>query len=58
LPIKDSTVLQNSEQFTLAVVARPLAAQKALIAAQALVLGGVVEGGIITKSVSVRFFYI
>lgn len=53
LPIKDANVLHNSELFTVAVVDAALAAQKALIAAQALGLGGVVVGGIRTDIGSV-----
>jgi len=46
LPIKDKNVLHNHELFTVAVADAALAAQKALIAAQALGLGGVVVGGV------------
>lgn len=46
LPIRDANVLHNTELFTVAVADAALAAQKALIAAQALGLGGVVVGGV------------
>lgn len=42
----DHDVLGNTELFTVSVIDAALAAQKALIAAQALGLGGVIVGGI------------
>lgn len=42
----DPDVLGNTELFTVSVIDAALAAQKALIAAQALGLGGVIVGGI------------
>ena len=42
----DSNVLHNTELYTVSVIDAALAAQKALIAAQALELGGVVVGGV------------
>ena len=43
---EDANVLHNTELYTVGVVDAALAAQKALIAAQALGLGGVVVGGV------------
>ncbi len=45
-PPEDGSVLHNAELFTVAVSDAALAAQKALIAAQACGLGGVVVGGV------------
>lgn len=42
----DTNILSNTESYTVAVVDASLAAQKALIAAQSMGLGGVVIGGI------------
>lgn len=42
----DPTILSNTESYTVAVIDASLAAQKALIAAQSMGLGGVVIGGI------------
>ena len=42
----DPNVLHNTELYTVSVIDAALAAQKALIAAQALGLGGVVVGGV------------
>lgn len=43
---EDKNVLHNTELYTVSVIDAALAAQKALIAAQALGLGGVVVGGV------------
>ena len=43
---EDANVLHNTELYTVSVIDAALAAQKALIAAQALGLGGVVVGGV------------
>lgn len=42
----DENILSNTESYTIAVIDATLAAQKALIAAQSLGLGGVVIGGV------------
>ena len=46
LPVKDSNIPHNAELFTVAVTDTALCAQRALIAAQSLGLGGVFVGGI------------
>ncbi|MBO0481043.1 nitroreductase family protein [Candidatus Enterococcus courvalinii] len=46
LTVTDPKVFQNTELYTVAVVDATLAAQKALIAAQSLGLGGVIVGGV------------
>ena len=46
LEVADPTVYENTELYTVAVVDASLAAQKALIAAQSMGLGGIIVGGI------------
>lgn len=46
LEVADPTVYKNTELYTVAVVDASLAAQKALIAAQSMGLGGIIVGGI------------
>lgn len=46
LEVSDEAVFENTELYTVAVVDASLAAQKALIAAQSMGLGGITVGGI------------